>query len=114
MVVRVIYPSYTYDLDRIYNYFQPRQVQTHSILEILIPVTPISKRGTEIPTLESYHFWTNPDTTITREDIAELYRYQLGEDFSYTSRSENLSEKWYTHGTSSQDTDFPIPSAWGG
>ena len=68
----------------------------------------------ELPYRESYYFWTNPENTVTLEDIANLYRHQLGEDFNYSLHSEDLEERWYTHNTSSQDTGFAIPSAWGG
>ena len=108
MVIKTIYPSKRYD------YLEPRLVRTNSILELLVPTTPISEDGTELPYHESYYFWTNPEITLTLEDIATLYRYQLGEDFNYSPHSEELGEGWYTHNTSSQDTDFSCPSAWGG
>ena len=113
MVIKAIHPPYPYDYDHLYDCFEPRQVQTYSIFELLVPVTPISEHGTELPYHESYHFWVNPENTITLEDIADLYQYQLGEDFKYTTRSEELSEKWYTPSTESQDTGFSILSVWG-
>ena len=108
MVIKTIYPSKRYD------YLEPRPVRTNSILELLVPVTPISEDGTELPYHESYYLWTNPEITITLEDIADLHRYKLGESFSYSPHSEDLGEEWYNHSTSSQDTGFSIPSAWGG
>ena len=104
-------PKTTYSSNH-YEYVEPRPVRVDSILEILGPVTPISEDGTELLYHETYPFWVNPENVVTLEDIADLYRYQSGEDFNYTTRSESLSEKWYNHGQSSQDTGFSIPSAW--
>ena len=105
-------PETIYPLQR-YEHLEPRPVRTDSILEILVPVTPISEDGTELLYHETYHFWVNPENVVTLEDITDLYRYQLGEDFNYTTRSESLSEKWYIPETESQDTGFSIPSVWG-
>ena len=107
MVMKTIY------LSKHYNYLEPRLVWTDTILELLVPVTPISENGTDLPYQAPYSFWIDPETTIILEDIADLYRCQLGEDFNYTTRSESLSKKWYISGMSSQDTGFSIPSVWG-
>ena len=69
MVIKAIYPPVPYDYDRLYDNFEPRIVQTYSILEILIPVNPISERGTELPYHESYTSWTHPESTVTLDDI---------------------------------------------
>lgn len=86
MVTRTIYPSKRYD------YLKPRPVRIPCIYEILVTVTPISEDGTELLYPESYPFWVNPGNTVTLEDIADLYRYQLGKEFTYTTRNESLSE----------------------
>ena len=87
MVIKTIYPSKCYD------YLDPRPVRTNSILELLVPATPISEDETKLLYHESYYFWTNPEITVTLEDIANLYRYQFGEDFNYSPHSEDLGEE---------------------
>ena len=110
MVIRAIYPP---QKKNPYDYLEPREVQTYSIAEFLVPVTPIPERGTELPYHESYTFWTNPENRITRDDLEALYQYQLGDSYKYCSSSEPLSEKWYID-EESQDISFSIPSVWGG
>ena len=107
MTVTVIYPPDPYTI------FEPRPVRTYTIDETL-PIAPIPERGTENPYYESYWFWINPENRITHEDITALYQYQLGEDFDHPTRSESLSERWYTKSHSSQDTDYEVPSVWKG
>ena len=107
MVITTISPS------NYYNCLEPGPVQTYSILKTILPVTPISEDGIIDLFYESYSFWTDPECTITHEDIANSYLFQLDEEFKYTIRSESLSEKWYTSETSKQDTGFSIPSVWG-
>ena len=117
MVIKAIYPPFLYDYDRLYNYFEPRLVQTNSILEILIPVkNPIFELGTELPYHESYTFWTHPESTVTKEDILRLRQSLYGEEFEYPIASEAVEELWHTghKPEESQETGFTIPSAWGG
>ena len=116
MVIRAIYPPCPYHYDRIYNYFEPRIIQTYSILEILIPVTPISEKGTEFPYHESYRFCTNPVNTVTYEDIIQLPTQLFGEEFEYPIASHTVDNIWHTRHkpVGSQDTGFSIPSVWEG
>ena len=115
MVIKAIHPPYPYDYDRLYNYFEPRPIQTHSLLEILIPVTPISERGTELPYHESYTFWTNPESIVTYEDIVQLRQHLYGEEFQYPIASQAVEEFWHTghKPEESPTTGFSIPSVWG-
>ena len=116
MVIKAIYPPFLYDYDRLYNYFEPRLVQTYSILEILIPVNPISERGTELPYHESHTFWTHPESTVIKEDILRLRQSLYGEEFEYPIASEAVEEFWHTghKPEESPTTGFSIPSVWGG
>ena len=82
MVIKAIYPPQKRNP---YDYLEPREVQTYSIFEILVPVTPISEKGTELPYHESYTFWTNPENRITRDDLEALYQYQFGDSYKYCS-----------------------------
>ena len=86
MVIKAIYPPYLYDC------FEPRQAQTSSIFEILVPVTPISEKGTELPYHESYTFWTNPANRVTYEDIRQLRTHLFGEEGEYPIASEAVDE----------------------
>jgi len=96
--------------------FEPRPLRTTSIDQVLNP-TDIPELGTQQPFNESYFSWINPENTVTLEDIAALYRYQYGENFTYNTPSEKSNSIWYTQypvtqGNSSQN--FEIPEAWGG
>jgi len=73
--------------------FKPRPLRTILIDEIL---TPIPELGTPEPYHESYFWWTNPENTVTLEDIAALYQYQYGKEFTYHTPSEKSNSIWYT------------------
>ena len=113
MVIRAIYPP---QKKNPYDYLEPREVQTYSIFEILVPVTPISEKGTELPYHESYTFWTNPEYTVTFQDIVQLRHHLYGEEFEYSIASEAVEEFWHTghKPEESPTTGFSIPSVWGG
>ena len=112
MVIRAIYPL---QKKNPYDYLEPREVQAYSIFEILVPVTPISEKGTELPYHESYTYWTNPEHTVTHDDIVQLRHYLYGEEFEFPIASEEVFDFWNNpYGEASQDTGFSIPSAWGG
>jgi len=94
--------------------FEPRPTRTTSIQEVL---TPIPELGTQEPYNESYFWSINPDNTVTLQDIAALYHYQYGKEFSYHTPSEKTNSIWYTP---YPETDrhssqcFEIPAVWGG
>ena len=116
MVIQAIHSPHPYDYYRLLNFFEPRIVQTPSILEMLIPVNPIFERGTELPYHESYTYWTHPEYTVTYEDIVLLRQYLYRAEFKYPIASEAVQEFWHTGHKpgESPTTDFSIPSAWGG
>jgi len=94
--------------------FEPRPKKTVSIDKVL---TPIAELGTQETSNTSYFWWTNPENTVTLEDIAALYQYQYGKDITYNTPSEQSHSIWYTQypptqGQSSQC--FEIPALSGG
>jgi len=94
--------------------FKSRPLRTISIDEVL---TPIPELGTQEPFYKSYFWWINPGNTVTLEDIAALYEYQYGENFTYKTPSEKSNSICYTqYPESSQRTSqcFEIPIVWGG
>jgi len=94
--------------------FEPRPTRTISIAEVL---TPIPELGTQEPYYESYFWWTNPENTVTLEDITTLYQYQYGENFIYRTPSEKSNSIWYTQYPEDDQHSsqyFEIPIVWGG
>ena len=94
--------------------FEPRPPRTISIQEVL---TPITELGTQEPYYESYFWWTNPENTITLEDITALYQYQYGANCTYHTPLEKSNSIWYTpYPKSAQHSSqcFEIPIVWGG
>jgi len=94
--------------------FEPRPLRTLSIDEVL---TPIPELGTQEPYHESNFWWINPGNTVTLEDIAALYQYQYGENFTYHTPSEISNSLWYTQYPESDQHSsqcFEIPIVWGG
>jgi len=94
--------------------FEPRPLRTISIDEVL---TPIPALGTQESSQEFYFWWINPENTVTIEDIAALYHYQYGENFTYETPSEKGNSIWYTeYPESDQDSGhfFEIPIVLGG
>jgi len=96
--------------------FEPRPLKTASIEQVLNP-TDIPELGTQEPYDESYFWWINPENTVILEDIATLYRYQYGENFTSHTPLEKENSIWYTQypvteGNSGQN--FEIPEVWGG
>jgi len=94
--------------------FEPRPLRTISIDEVL---TPIPELGTQETYNEFYFESTNPENTVPLEDIATVYQYRYGKDFTYHTPSEKSNSIWYTQyaatkGHSSQC--FEIPALWGG
>jgi len=75
--------------------FEPRPLRTTSISQVYFP-TFIREQGTQKPYHESYFWWTNPENTVTLEDITALYQYQYGENFIYHTPSEKWNSTWYT------------------
>jgi len=73
--------------------FEPRPLTTVSIDEVL---TPIPEVGRQEPYDESYIWWINPENTVSLEDIAALYQYQYGKEFTYLTPSEKSNSIWYT------------------
>jgi len=94
--------------------FEPRHTKTTPIEEVL---TPIPEVGTQEPYNESYFWWINPENTVSHEDIAALYQYQCGKEFTYHTPSEKTNSILYTQ---YPETDrhssqcFEIPAFWGG
>ena len=68
MIIRAIHPPNPYD----YDSFELQEVQTYSILELLVPATPISEKVMKLPYHESYRYWVNPYHTVTYQDIVNL------------------------------------------
>jgi len=66
--------------------FQLRLLRITSIDQVHSS-TEIPELGTEEPYHERYVWCINPENTITIEDIAALYRYKSGEDFTYHTSS---------------------------
>jgi len=94
--------------------FEPRPLRTVSIDEVLTPTTEL---GTQEPYYEPYFWWTNPENTVTLEDIATLYQSQYGENFAHPKPSEKSNSIWYTpYPKDDQHSSqcFEIPIAWGG
>ena len=94
--------------------FEPRPKKPVSIDEVL---TPIPELGTQEPSNNSYFWWTNPENTVTLEDIAALYQYQYGKDITYNTPSEQSHSIWYTQypPTQAQSSQcFEIPALSGG
>ena len=111
MVIRAIYPP---QKQNPYDYLEPREVQTYSILELLVPVTLISEKRTELPYHESYKFWRNPENTVTHQDIVQLRHHLYGEEFEFPIASEEVFDfSDMPYDEESQDTGFSIPSVWG-
>jgi len=82
-----------------------------SIHQVRNPST-IPEPGTQEPYHESYFWWIKPENTVIREDIAALYQYQYGEDFTYITLSEEFNSIWYTlspatEGNSGQKFEIP-------
>jgi len=73
--------------------FEPRPTKSISIKEVC---TTIPELGTQEPYNESYFWWTNPENTVTLEDLAALYQYQYGKEFIYHTPSEKSNSVWYT------------------
>ena len=93
--------------------FEPRPVKTISIDEVL---TPIPELGTHEPYHESYFWWINPENTVTIKDIAALYEYQYGANFTYKTPSEKSNSIWYTQYPETNrhsSQSFEIPAVWG-
>jgi len=67
--------------------FEPRPFNTTAIDEVL-NARYISKIGTHEPYQESYFWWINPESTIPLEDIAALYQYQDGPNFTRHTPSQ--------------------------
>ena len=99
----------------LFELLEPRPVQYLTIDTIILPVTPILKKGTENSYFESYTFWTSPGNVVTKDDILQLRIQLFSEDGEYPIASEEVNAYWetQTNQTRSQDTGFSIPSAWG-
>jgi len=94
--------------------FEPRPLRTISIHEVL---TPIPELGTQEPYYQSYFWWTNPERSVTLENIAALYQHQYGKDFIYSTPSEKSNSIWYTRYPEDDQRSsqrFEIPIVWGG
>jgi len=57
-------------------------------MDLVLRFTEIPERGTQEAYLESYFWWINPEKTVTIEDIAVLYKYEHGENFTYNTPAE--------------------------
>jgi len=93
---------------------EPRPLRSILIDEVL---TPIPELGTQEPYNESYFWWTNPENTITLEEIAALYQYQYGSNFIHKTPTEKTNSSWYTPYPESDQRSsqgFEIPVVWGG
>jgi len=87
---------------------------TISIDEVL---TPIPELGTQEPYNQSYTWWTNPENSVTLEDIAAIYQYQYGKDVIYKTLTEKSNSIWYTPYPESDHRSsqpFGIPIVCGG
>jgi len=96
--------------------FETRPLRTTSIDQVLS-----STEELELRRLEPYHessFWLlSPENTVTTEDIAPLYRYKYGQNFTYHTPSEKSNSIWYTHYPHNGQRSshyYEVPEVWGG
>jgi len=98
------------------NLFEPRPLRTTSISQVWFP-TFIRELGTRKPSHETYTFWTNPENTITRQDLEALYQHWEGQGFGYYEPEKEIGQVWYVGYYSDgrrSSPEFEIPAVWGG